>query len=1230
MKNLFNHYVLSMIASMLCFGFSVHAQSSAEPAITIKTNAYANDGALNEFTLLIGANTEGQYVDVDCGFGKVEYELKESLFDSENQRLDGTAISCTVSKEGVVKIYCDNPDAIDFINADGCSITEIDLSRISNLGVLSMNHNELKSLDLTPNTNLKAIYLSDNEFTAATPLIIGKDKPNLTILEVSIVKYMDKAFNLSDYPAMMSFDAYHNESLESIDPTGCPKLLRLSLDVTAIKSIDVSKNPELLILNVSDTGVKGLNLSKNTKLQQLFCTHESGSYNTDAKIEKLDLSNNPALVYLFCSNNKLTELNLTGCTELTKLYANNNYISSLDLSKNAALWTVKIQKNCMDFATLPFDPGTWDEYEYEQRAMPVNKSYPVGATIDLSKRVLRDDLTTYCTLYYASSESNAYTPVEDSYYSYNNGVITLNKALPDSLMLGFTNDAFPNFTLYTTKFMVKDASSYGKPSKLLSFSPATYSGTLNFALGVAGATAENPKEVLIDFGNGEQKTYAITTSAPAAVNVSGERNGYGAVSIYGADDIELTAFAIEGTQMYSFDASQSASLTTLKVIDAGLYTINLDNNRCLKHLDLSGNNLSTFTLIGPSEYYSKNFLTDLNLSRNAITEITFSTLAMLRRVDLSYNKLEEMDFSDADFIEELNISHNSFSTLNFMHCTALKKLDFSSNNVSSIIEPEENNIEVLNLSRNNFTLASLPYYSHIDEDNYTYAPQNMLEMATKSPCADLSGQLREINGQNTTFTWKDAEGNTLTEGTDYTITNGVSRFLTPAVGKKLHCEMTHPGFPDFSGENVYSTSVIEAAEMPTHVVASFTTTKAGETVALSLAARKAGTAIYFDWNGDGNVTQYLLGETYRLFEATTCGKRDVKVYTYDESEAISVFCMRGASLTSFDGSNLKDAITINVGQAGLPTITLPQSGKLIELMLDGNKFTEFDLSKYQSLVLISLNDNQLSTIDLSTNPNLQLVSITNNNLTDIKLNNPALWQLYLNGNQFEKIDLSGAKGLQQLTLAENRLSTLDVEPLTKLIALAIDHNRFTFKTLPPVKAKYSVYLYHNQAPIEVVPVEGKVDLSEQASVSGVETNFTWYLDEPYYNEEGELEGENLFEGTEYTIENGVTTFLKPFNNVMCVMTNTMFPNVTLTTPLIDITEVGIDDVTACDGTSVTVTGNSIVIKATAGEKVALIGINGSVLRSATTAEGTTTLSDIAAGTYIVTVGGKAFKIAVAQ
>ena len=66
---------------------------------------------------------------------------------------------------------------------------------------------------------------------------------------------------------------------------------------------------------------------------------------------------------------------------------------------------------------------------------------------------------------------------------------------------------------------------------------------------------------------------------------------------------------------------------------AGLYAINLDRNRCLKQLDLSDNNLTSFKLTGLTEQFNKNFLTDLNLSHNAISSIECSTLAMLRRVD---------------------------------------------------------------------------------------------------------------------------------------------------------------------------------------------------------------------------------------------------------------------------------------------------------------------------------------------------------------------------------------------------------------------------------------------------------------------------------------------------------------------------------------------------------------------------------------------------------------------
>ena len=1229
MKKYFNSYVMAMLAMVLGFGFTAKAQDTSEPVIVIHTNAYANNGEINEFTLMIGANTEGQYVDVDCGFGKVEYELALAAYDTESSGIQGTAIPCKVSPEGIVKIYCDDPSVIDYFNGDGCAITQIDFAQCPNLGILSLNHNELKGLDLTPNTNLKAIYISDNEFTEATPLVIGANKPNLTILELSIIKYMDPNFNISDYPNLMSVDFYHNEGIHSLDPTGCPKLLRLTADLTHIQSIDVSQNPELLILNVSDTGVKELDLSNNTKLQQLYCSHESGSFYNNVKIGSLDLSHNPALVYLFCASNNLTSLDVTGCPDLQKIYANDNYISSIDLSQNPSLWTVKIQQNCMDFATLPFDPGTWDEYEYDQRPMPVAKSYPVGAQIDLSSRVIRDDLPTYCALYAVpADEPNNYSALDDSYYSYDNGVITLKKEVSDSLMLSFTNDEFPNMALTTTKFMVKSESEYGQPSKMIIFTPAaTPRATISFSLGVAGATAEQPKEVLVDFGDGKPVPYSVTTSEmPETANIRGNRAGYGAMAVYCADDVELTVFAAKGIEMYSFDCSACASLNVLQVSDAGLYTINLDRNKCLKWLDLSGNNLASFKLTGVNEYFNKNFLADLNLSNNKITDIEFTSLAMLRRVNLSNNQLESVDFSDADYIESLNIAGNFFTEVNVLHCTALKSLNFAGNKVSRWIEPEENNIEVLDLSNNNFTLGTLPARSALlTEENYTYAPQKIQSIATIGPCADLTAHVRDIDGVNTTFAWLDAEGNTLTEGTDYTIEAGYTRFLDPAVGKKLHCEMSHPYFPDFAGENVYATTVIEAASMPTHKIASFSTTTAGETVNLSLAANKDNTAVYIDWNDDGNVTQYLLGTTYRIFEATTKGKKNVGVYTYNDDETITVFSMKNASLSSFDGSALTEAVCINVSNAGLSEITLPQSGKLRELLLDGNNFTSFDLTNYQSLYQLSLNSNKLTTIDLSKVPGLGLASITGNQLSSITLDNAGLWMLYLNENNLTEISLDGAPNLQQLTLADNYLTSLNVDNLSRLAALSIDHNYFRFSTLPPVKPSYMLYQYHSQYPVDVVPDGMVVDLSSEAVINGVGTDYTWYLDMPYVNENGELEGENLYEGTEYTIENGVTTFLTTFEEVVCVMLNSEFPELILTTDLMNISDSGVEGIGAKGDTRVAVEGNSIIVTAEAGAKVALVGSNGTVLR---TARGSATMSGVAPGVYVVVVGNKAYKIAV--
>ena len=1214
--------------SVIGFANVAMAQTFDEPVITFKTNIYDSYGEANQFSLVIGTKAENQYVDVDCGFGKIEYEVQPAYMDSLNQ-MGGTLISCQVSKEGIVKIYAD-PSQIDYFNASGCYISSIEFNNCNNLIILDLTHNELKGLDLSNLTNLQALYVSDNTFSAESPLKIGKNKPNLTILEMNTIEHLDPEFNISDYPNLMSFDGYHNMGLKQIDPSGCPNLMRLTVDVTDIESVDVSKNPYLTVLNVSNTKVTSLDISKNPYLLELYCDHY-GSYNYEYKISELDLSNNPKLKYLFCAGNNLTNLDISKCPELITVAANNNYLTSFDVSKNPNLYIVEIHNNCLDFATLPLDPGTWNTYYYGQRDFPVNKSYKVGSTFDYSARVLREGTITDAALYSISEESGSASPVDPSYYTYENGVMTINQIPQDSVYIAFANSMFPDAILKTGKFKLKTEAEYGDSIKAFSFTSGADNGKeLAFGVGILGATPQNPKEFYVCFGDYTSQSFTATTSdIPSTPNVKGLKNGYGAIQVFVKEGDQLTAIDIKDVPMFSADPTPSASLQYLNIVNAGLYSIDLSWNRCLRTLNLSGNNFSTLSLAGCNGNYSKNALYEINLSNNAITELTLNDMRAVRNLYLNNNQLSTIDLSFGDYVENIDISNNNFTEINLGYCSCLKSFKASNNKLSSITMPETNVLEYFACDNNNFTLASIPARGNIAEEAFIYAPQADYVIATKGPCTDLSSQ-NIVNGNKTTFTWKDSKGQVLTEGVDYTISNGLTRFVNTNVGN-IYCEMSNASLPAFSGKNIYKTTPILAAGMPTHEVASFHTINEGDSVTLSLAAAKAGTAIYFDWSGDNNVTQYILGDTYRIFGATTCGNKNVKVYTYEPTEDITVFSMTGAKLSSFDGSNLTKAINVSVCDAGLTSITLPQSTSFKELDVEGNNFTEFDLSKYPYLTIASLSNNKLTSIDFSNNPNLQVASASYNQLTDIKLNNNNLWALYLDKNNFSEIDLSGAPNITQLSLANNRLESINVDVLPKLRTLALNNNKLTFKTLPVNKSTYAVYYYHNQDNIDAVATEdGVVDLSDQVKVGTTNTTYRWFLNVPVLNEFGELEGEELILDTEYTLENGVTKFLKDFEGVMCVMTNAALPNVFICTNLMDVTA-GVECIISDNATSmVLVDNNNIIVKSSADNDsvVNLISVNGSIIASTTVNDGVATFNNVANGIYVITIGNKSHKVAV--
>ena len=183
-------------------------------------------------------------------------------------------------------------------------------------------------------------------------------------------------------------------------------------------------------------------------------------------------------------------------------------------------------------------------------------------------------------------------------------------------------------------------------------------------------------------------------------------------------------------------------------------------------------------------------------------------------------------------------------------------------------------------------------------------------------------------------------------------------------------------------------------------------------------------------------------------------------------------------------------------------------------------------------------------------------------------------------NALETLSLEGAPSLEQVLAHGNKLSSINLaENRKRLQALNLEQNNFTFATLPRLADLRvgAFYRYGGQQPVEVECVNGEVDLSAQASVSDIPTEFRWYLGQPEQDPDtGELSGEELWGGwpdPEYTVSNGVVKFFSTFDGekVVGVMTNPMLPLLELMTVPIGVDKAaGVENVSADNNTDLLV------------------------------------------------------------
>jgi hypothetical protein len=219
-------------------------------------------------------------------------------------------------------------------------------------------------------------------------------------------------------------------------------------------------------------------------------------------------------------------------------------------------------------------------------------------------------------------------------------------------------------------------------------------------------------------------------------------------------------------------------------------------------------------------------------------------------------------------------------------------------------------------------------------------------------------------------------------------------------------------------------------------------------------------------------------------------------------------------------------------------------------------------------------------------------------------------------NQLTSLDIRHNTDLYELYCRDNQLTSLDVSKNLKLFYLFCAGNQFTFATLP---TSIIANLCAPQSPIFIDKVIGtgtQIDLSSQLTVNGNTTAYTWKT----------KSGATLVQGTDYSLTNGRTVFLKSHSDsVYCEMTNATFPFFTgkdvLKTTLAKVSiNTGIENADAL-AVQIYAQNKMLYIVSPCNGQTSVYDINGRLVMAKEITTGTNTIALQKGGIYLVRLTG---------
>jgi Leucine-rich repeat (LRR) protein len=1126
-----------------------------------------------------------------------------------------TYIPGTVGASGVVKVYGD-PTDITYFRTNGCFIDKIDLTALTALNQISLSHNTLKALDVSNCKDLEYLALDDNQLSTSD-LNFGSIA-SLVYLDVSENENIN-SINLQQFPLLQVFKAWACRNMYSVDTSANPELTDLTMDFTGIYSVDVSKNPKLKILDVSQDYVNQVDVSKNPELEQLFLDRTGWeSYG----VHKLDVTNNPKLRMLFAQSNSLDSLDVTKCPLLSNLYITHNNIKKLDMSKQGTMKELYIEYNKFNFTTMPKEVDEVNEYDYGMmQPLEVKQEVPVDSVLDFTSQVVISQAPTVYRVYKIDEKNlgNQTDLVEGTDYERDGAKIKFLKTQTDSVVCQFTNTNYPELALRTNPFLIKNPSDIGQYEERLAMTTDKPVGTY-VSLGIACNKAAT---LHVDLGDGKIKEYGVDTYvSPWGGGINDTICGSN-IKVYAPSDVQITSLSITDAGLTSIDLSKSSQLYTLTLNNNDLKTLDLKNLKGLMTMYVQNNKLESLDLSGYTDYYyAKAQLSYVDVSNNNISSFYSGNCPSLQFLILDNNKLKELTNINALKMNTIQANNNKLETVEVGTCKHLNYLMLNNNNLSALDLSYNGELQMLSVSDNYFDFNTLPAVPSTCY-TYIYSPQKPIQISPNGRTVDLSS-LYSVHDTLTTYYWmrKDASGTAiqLDEGTDYTIKNGVTTFLTTPTDS-VYCDMTNAVWPNFTVDNYGSsisdysalkTSCMLVSDDPTDSIATLYPNITKNTdVNLTLGAKKDGTFVYVDF-GDGVMKACKLKTVYTNFYGTMQPNKPLKVYSYNKANnGVTIFSFSGAKLKSAKINDLKDVNCLGFTDSKLDTLDLSNNNKVTELLLAGNNFKYVDLASVPEVWFLNLGTCKLKAIDLTKTPKLKELHLEFNSFKTLTMPElDKLETLYCNSTGITSLDVSKCPALQWVSAEYNNLTTLDVSNNPLLHGMELNNNRFLFSTLPVQTDKITYYEYGDQQPVKVTAEGSSVNLSTEATVQGMPTTYSWF------NEDGT----QLTEGTDYTVSDGITTFLKSTSgNVYCTMTNDLYPKLTLTTEQLSIVVSGINALNGSD-VSVKATKAGVLINAAMGNEVKIFTLNGAEVKSFRMEGNTVLVSDLIRNTgYVVKV-----------